>query len=167
MSPEVVREGTCDECGFEWEALGPEELIDALRAGSAELSTALPDEAVTKRPADDVWSPIEYAGHLADVFDWYLERIVRMIEEDRPQLTAVRWSEETPRRRHHERPVEDVLVDADTAMRRLALRLELLDAKQWLDVGIGSDGDERTVLDIARRAVHELRHHVMDIRRQA
>ena len=157
---------TCDECGFEGEDRGPEELIASMRHGPADLVGALPDDGLTTRPKPDVWSPIEYAGHVGDVFDWYLERIVRMIEEERPQLTAVHWADETPRRGHDTRPVEDVLVGADTAMRRFALRLEMLEPEQWIRVGIGSEGDERTVLDIARRAAHELQHHVMDIRRQ-
>ena len=36
---------------------------------------------------------------------------------------------------------------------------------QWDRVAIGSEGDERTVLALARRAAHETRHHAGDVRR--
>jgi hypothetical protein len=41
-----------------------------------------------------------------------------------------------------------------------------LDDAAWGRVGIGSEGDERTVLVLARRAAHEVVHHLMDVERQ-
>jgi hypothetical protein len=49
--------------------------------------------------------------------------------------------------------------------RVLIARVTPLDTDQWARVAIGSDGDERTVLTLARRAAHEAHHHALDIRR--
>ena len=39
------------------------------------------------RPEPTVWSALEYAAHTRDAFTFYAERIERVLNEDRPQLT--------------------------------------------------------------------------------
>ena len=45
---------------------------------------ARPDAAVRPRP--DVWSPLEYACHVRDVFRLYDERLALMLAEDHPRF---------------------------------------------------------------------------------
>lgn len=56
------------------------------------------------------------------------------------------------------------LTAASVSLNRL---LGDLDPAGWARCGVGSDGAERSVLDLARRAAHELVHHEVDIERGA
>ena len=67
--------------------------------------------------------------------------------------------------RYNEQDPEAVATALAGAAGALADRVDGLDADKWTRVGIGSDGDERTVLVLVRRAVHEGQHHLLDIGR--
>jgi hypothetical protein len=48
---------------------------------------------------------------------------------------------------------------------RFAARLRDLTDDAWDRVGIGSEGDIRTLLVLARRGAHEVEHHLVDVKR--
>ena len=112
-----------------------------------------------------MWSGLEYAVHMGVALEWYGERIERALTEDRPRYEAYGFGEACDRDRYNERSPADAAAAVAAAADGLAARLEGLDAGQWERVGIGSDGDERTVLVLARRAVHDGNHHLLDIGR--
>jgi hypothetical protein len=109
---------------------------------------------------------IEYVGHTADGVGWYDERIIAVLEHDRPQFAPFDWDVFTDQRRYDLRPMSDLLDAVEQQCQSLARRLDALDDEGWMRTGIGSDGGDRTVLALARRAVHELHHHLYDVRRQ-
>lgn len=160
----MKRTGSCIECGFDWEGpLG--DLSEQLGRMPHEFEDALAgrDEAeLRKRPEASIWSPLEYAAHTRDVLAWYEERIRRVLTVDRPQLSAVGWSAATKERE----ATSLVLMGLAEATTALCHRFESLSPGEWKRVGIGSEGDERSVLMLARRAVHEAVHHLLDVRRQ-
>jgi hypothetical protein len=164
----VRRTGSCIECGFDWE--GPVgQLAEQLGRIPHEFEEALAgrDEAVIRaRPEPLVWSPLEYAAHTRDVLAWCDERIRRVLTEDRPQLTAVGWSAATEERQYHREATSPVLVGLAEAATALCHLFESLSQGEWKRVGIGSEGDDRSVLMLARRGVHEAVHHLLDVRRQ-
>ena len=69
------------------------------------------------------------------------------------------------RDRYNERDPEETAAAVAAAAGGLAERLAAIDADQWDRVGLGSDGDERTVLVLGRRAAHEAHHHLLDVGR--
>lgn len=162
----------CAECGFDWD-IGTSEVIaeiarfgQAYRAGLTRFLDGEDGEAlVRRRPSPGVWSALEYAAHMRDVVAFYLERIERVVSEDRPTMTAVGFADLAEERRYAEEHVGSVLdalaQGADTA----AARLADLTPEQWARVGIGSEGGERTVLVLARRLAHDGHHHLLDIGR--
>ncbi|MCU1449964.1 MAG: DinB family protein [Acidimicrobiales bacterium] len=158
----------CRECGFDWESTSGA-LIGVLRSARpafAEAVAGRATETARRRPAPGTWSVIEYVGHTADGVGWYDERITTVLEHDRPRLTPFDWDAFTEERRYDLRPMRELLDDVDERCRSLATRLQALDDDQWRRTGIGSDGGDRTVLALARRAVHEVHHHLYDVRRQ-
>jgi hypothetical protein len=158
----------CPECGFDWESTS-EALIGALRSARPAFAEAVADrdmEGLRRRPDPETWSAIEYVGHTADGVDWYDARISSVLERDLPQLTPRDWDSFTEERRYDLRPISELLDAVEAQCEGLATRLDGLDDDGWGRIGIGSDGDDRSVLVLARRAVHEVHHHLHDVRRQ-
>ena len=117
-----------------------------------------------ERPQPDVWSPLEYACHVRDVFRLYDERLGLMLDEDEPHFanwdqdeTAVaeRYDEQDPadRRRRARRP-------RPSRRRRFAA----VDGEQWAPHGRRSDGARFTVDTFARYFIHDPVHHLHDVR---
>jgi hypothetical protein len=148
---EILNEFRCAECGFDNTTMSNADLIAEIAAWSCD------DGAVSDvRPSPEVWSPREYAWHMGDVFDFYGERIERVVSEDRPRLDGRDFSV-APQRRDP----PDVAGVAD--------RLRALTPEQWRRVGIGSssvetgESRERDVRNLASRLAHECVHHAHDM----
>jgi hypothetical protein len=163
---------TCEECGFEYESVGPAELPAAIRAFAkryrAPLTRFLPgedgDAVVRERPEPGTWSPLEYAAHMRDVFDRYEGWIRQILAEDRPVLAGAPPDELAAERRYNE---DDPLAVADVLVanvERLATTVEAVPADGWERTGLRRD-EEWTVLFMSRRVVHEGSHHLLDIGR--
>jgi hypothetical protein len=153
---------TCSECGYDWE-LAPADLVAEL---GAVVVTPVGDISVVRtRPEPGTWSALEYAAHLRDALQFYEDRIRRTLIEDRPHLAAFDFEDACERLEYNAGSPSRTAAELDVRAHALARLLAGLDADQWSRVAIGSDGDERTVLTLARRAAHEVQHHELDITR--
>jgi hypothetical protein len=158
----------CEECGFDYEALDPAAIPAALRSFAkryrAPLSRFLPGEdgeaLVRQRPAEGTWSALEYAAHVRDVFASYDRWIGRCLTEDRPVL-----DDPPPDNGAYNQEQPAAIADAVAAnAERLAATVEVVPDDGWDRAGVRR-GEERSVLLMARRAVHEGSHHLLDIGR--
>ena len=162
----------CDECGFDYEALAPDDVPAALRAFAkryrAPLSRFLPgedgDSLLRQRPAPDTWSALEYAAHVRDVLDSYHRWIGLILDEERPVLEGPGPDDLAVERRYNEDDPAAVAEALAANANRLAATVEAVPADGWERVGLRRD-EERSVLLHARRAVHEGSHHLLDIGR--
>jgi hypothetical protein len=162
----------CEECGFDWEVT-PADAIAGLRAAAERfprplsrfLSNEDPDVILRTRPEPAVWSALEYAAHTRDAFAFYDDRITRVLSEDHPQLVRADFDILCEERHYIDEDPATVAEGLAGVGRALADRLDALDDAQWERVGIGVDGDTRTVLVLARRAAHEAAHHLLDMGR--
>jgi hypothetical protein len=157
----------CGECGFDW-AVERDATISLIASGGTRFTTALEpfdDTEVRTRPAPDVWSPLEYTAHTRKALAFYDERVRLVVTENRPQLEAYDFAAAAERDAYNGEVVAFSLDGLTAAADRLAGRLRDLDDDAWTRTGIGSGGDERTVLRLARSAAHEVQHHLMDIER--
>jgi hypothetical protein len=166
----------CDECGFDARTMTDAELVTTIasfaRRFRAPLTRFLPREdgaaVVRHRPAPEVWSALEYAGHVRDVLAFYRGRVELVLAEERP--TFPRVEQVTPPERiagfHDDDPAEvaEALAAEATA---LAALLDGLTPEQWERVGLSSEGDgaERPIRQLAERATHDPHHHLLDIGR--
>ncbi|HVE93960.1 MAG TPA: DinB family protein [Acidimicrobiales bacterium] len=164
----------CEECRFDPVSLDDEALIEAVAAipkrYTAPLTRFLPadDPAVVlrTRPAAGVWSALEYVVHTRVAVEFYDERIRRVVEEDRPQLTApASWDELCDEGRYNDYDPADALEQLAAAASSAAGRLRALTPEQWHRTGIGIEGDTRTVRLLAERLVHDAHHHLLDVGR--
>lgn len=161
-------------CGFDWEAdggavvAGLRSLPDEVRrAVAAVVASEGGTRRCRRRPAPGVWSVVEYTAHTRDALLWYGDRIDRVLAEDRPVLAPCDWDRACAERGYAEEDPDAAVAGLAAAAVELAGRLDRLDPGSWDRVGVGSTGAARRLLDLARRAGHEGRHHLDDIRRVA
>ena len=162
----------CEECGFDpatvTGAVATEAVAGFGRRYRAPLTRFLPGEdgsaILRARPAPDAWSAIEYAAHVRDVFGLFDRRVSQILTGGRPELEVIDHAAAVNDGRYAELDsviVADALAAAADAF---AERLASVTGDGWSRWGT-REGEPRTVLDIAQRAVHEGNHHLLDIGR--
>jgi hypothetical protein len=164
---------SCSACGFDWEQADTTVLVDQLRKLPGRYRVPLtrflsgedPDQVLRARPATGSWSTLEYAAHTVDALDFYADRINLIVTEDHPQLPARDLGVAKDTRLDEGRQPEEITTSLSRSAERLVARLEALDAAGWERTGIGSGGDEPSVMDLVRRAAHGGQHHLLDIGR--
>jgi hypothetical protein len=161
----------CDECFFDWD-LAIDGVLRTLASFPDGYRTRLdrfrraPDAgAIRRRPSPEVWSALEYAAHVRDVIDFYADRIHRVLTEERPQMPDADFSSMPGRRSYLEEDPAVVVDEIADSLVAVEERLRSLSFDQWARVGIGTDGDERTLLVLARRLAHDGQHHLLDLDR--
>ena len=167
-----MSDSRCEECGFDYEALDPPDIPDSLRAFAkryrAPLSRFLPgedgDSVVRQRPAPEVWSALEYAAHVRDVFANYDRWIGQCLAEQGQVLEGPGPDELAAAGRYNEDDPAAVAEAVGANAERLAATVAAVPADGWDRAGVRR-GEERSVLLMARRAVHEGSHHLLDIGR--
>jgi hypothetical protein len=164
----------CEECGFDY----GQPLDDpgaALRTVAsrfrAPLTRFLPgedgDALIRARPQPDVWSALEYACHVRDVFEIQRERIGRALVEDGYEPPVMRRDERVEELAYN---AQDPLVvlDAITANAdALAADVQALTPEQWqrtMRYRYPAPAT-RDLVWVVRHTVHEGRHHLLDIGR--
>lgn len=174
MDPEITPDGKdwtwvlerpCPECGFEPAALDVHQVPSLVRDNAAAWVDVLARPEAASRPRPDVWSPLEYACHVRDVFALFDVRLHLMLDEDDPQFAnwdqdeaavAERYGEQDPAR------VADELVEAAD---RIAASFARVRDDQWSRRGRRSDGAVFTVESFARYFAHDPVHHRWDVTR--
>lgn len=158
------------ECGFEYRP------GETKRAGSDIVETALQLAAMLADAGTDarerrqpgIWSPLEYACHVRDVLLVQRERVLLARRQERPSFDPMGRDERVDHDGYAEQDPSDVASQLSDAARLLANVLGRLPAADW----------ERTVMynypALAERSLgwvgihtlHEVRHHLEDVRRQ-
>lgn len=158
----------CPQCGehpaaMERASLGGQ-LIES--AGAWRIFLLGADEASLRTsPGPGIFSPIQYGAHVRDIQGVYGDRILLMLEQDRPVFPQFNPEEEEWE--NFNRLEADSLADGIEAQaRRLAEILERLQPQDWgrtMTRDGGRDGVHQfTVAGLASYAVHESHHHLLD-----
>jgi len=161
----------CTEWAFDYDDLPVEEVSAALRSFAPEYRDRLVDTAVTQlraHPFAGVWSALEYACHVRDVFEVQRQRVDQILTEDCPTLTPMGRDERVTRNHYNEQDPPVVAGELIDAANELADAYARLTAEEWERTAIYNypTVQERSLVWIARNATHEACHHLMDIDRQ-
>ena len=135
-----VRVELCDECGFDGRE--PRDLGAALAGAFASLEQLSGHPDAGRRPEADTWSGTEYAEHCVDVADQIVARCNRGAG----------------------RPASAGLVSLTEAAAATAELVNGLSDAQW-DMGTEGWPFEVSVRTATRHLLHDLEHHVWDVRR--
>lgn len=152
----------CDECGFDASAVQPAEVAGLIRTNAAAWRDVLSRPDVAVRPSPDVWSPLEYACHVRDVYALYDVRLHLMLDEDHPEFANWDQDETAVAERYWAQDPATVAGGLEAAAERLAASFDAVRGDQWSRPGRRSDGAEFTVDTFARYLVHDPIHHLHD-----
>lgn len=159
-----VLERRCGECGLDTRRVGPSDVAGMLRSNSAAWVAVLAGgSTVRQRPAPGVWSPLEYACHVRDVFKLYDERLQLMLTEADPLFPDWDQDETAVIERYSEQDPALVATQLATAAGTLAARFDGVHGEQWERRGRRGDGAHFTVATFARYFIHDPLHHFHDV----
>jgi DinB superfamily len=162
----------CDECGFDPEELRPPQMVVAIRSFGRRyrvpLTRGLPgedlDEIVRRSPGPGVWSALEYAAHVGQLFGVFDDRVRLALAGDEPDEPVVDWEARVAAASPglQREAVADDLADAAGG---LAVTLDELTEDEWQLTGLTGLGRPVPVTQLALIAVHEGSHHLLDVGR--
>ena len=159
----VLDEG-CPECGFDTRRVARGDIPDVVTANASAWPDVLarPDVAVRARPG--VWSPLEYACHVRDVFDIFTRRLRLMLAEDDPLFDN--WDQDTTAIEDDYAAQDPTQVAAQLAgaAEGAAAAFAAVPDEAWSRTGRRSDGARFTVESLGRYFVHDPEHHLWDVR---
>lgn len=155
----------CPECRYDASGFGAAEVPGRIRANAHAWPAPLSRDDATTRPDETTWSPLEYGAHVRDVYRLFHTRLRLMLDEVDPQFDN--WDQDATALAErydlqHPATVAGEIVEAGGA---LADEYAALDAAQWERTGRRSDGAVFTVETFAKYLLHDVEHHVWDVRR--
>jgi hypothetical protein len=159
-----VLDRPCPECGYDASAVAAEQVASRLRVNAEQWEPVLHRPDAGQRPRPEVWSAVEYACHVRDVHALYLQRLDRMLTEDDPSYDN--WDQDATavERRYGEQDAEVVATELAAAAAALAGRFDTVSGTTWQRRGRRSDGASFTVDTFSRYLLHDVEHHLWDVR---
>lgn len=124
-------------------------LITAPDHLAAELDE-LSESELIRRPEDGSWNLKELAVHLAQTERVYVERLQRILQEDRPELRPFDQEEAVRSARAEHVDLGDSLAEWKSWREQLVAMLEGVDRDSASRVGLHAERGEITPPDIAR-----------------
>lgn len=161
-------EWVCPECQLDYGTLHPPIAINTIKSIPRRFTEVLAvvddednDAVIRTKPAPDVWSPLEYAAHVADVLDTFAEIIRRMYTEDKPTLGFWDPDEKAKADNYNAKAKDAVLEQMKGGAAALVAEAEKVDANGWSRTAEFPWG-ERDLLVMLQNAAHEGVHHLKD-----
>jgi hypothetical protein len=158
-----VLDRPCPQCGFDTSSFRREQVGSLILANAAAWQRVLRGTEAARRPHDDVWSPLEYACHVRDVFRIYDRRVERMLTEDDPRYENWHQDSAAIDGRYNEQDPVVVAEELVVAAAQLATRFDAVTGEEWSRTGTRSDGAHFTVESLARYMIHDPIHHLFDV----
>jgi len=160
----------CGQCGFVYGSIGAADIPDAMRELSIEYRDALLETDVAGlvrlRPAPDVWSALEYACHVRDVWLVQRERAILALVEDMPSYARMFRDERTYLLGYQREDAAEVAGEVVMAANLMAKLFESLAADQLARPCIYNypEPTQRDVAWLGHHTLHEATHHLDDLR---
>lgn len=154
----------CPDCGYDGSTYLCRDVAAGLRANIGEWRALLESPLACRRPSPDVWSALEYACHVRDVFRLFEVRLHLMLTQHDP--TFLNWDQDKTALddRYEEQDPVMVLEELERAGAKLAARFDAVPDDGWGRTGTRSDGSRFTIDTFARYFLHDPVHHVHDVR---
>ncbi len=159
-----VLQRVCPECGFDVRHFERVEIGSMIRANARTWERFLVEaEDSTRRPTDDVWSPLEYACHVRDVFALYDQRLALILDHDDPVFPNWDQNVTAIEERYSEQDPVQVATELRQRAEELAARFDGVGGETWERRGRRSDGASFTIETFARYLIHDPIHHLHDV----
>ena len=116
------------------------------------------------RPAPTTWSTLEYGAHVRDVMRIFGARLDLLLTQDDPLFEN--WNQDATalEERYDLQDPQVVAVELAEAADSTAALFDSVGDDQWDRSGRRSNGSEFTVLTLGQYFLHDLAHHLVDVR---
>ena len=161
-----VLERRCTECGFDSTTVDARDVAAMVRAQGEAWAGILAERDLAwlrTPPADDRWSPLEYACHVRDVLRLADRRVAIMLTDDDARFAN--WDQDATALddAYDTQDPPAVAAELRAAASDLARRLDGVGEGAWERSGARSDGARFTVASFARYVIHDPLHHLHDV----
>ncbi len=154
----------CEECGLAAGEVDPGAVAERAYVAAEEWVQILQSHpAVEARPGPGVWSPLEYACHVRDVYRVFDDRLGSMLAEDFPRFANWDQDQTAVLERYAEADPEVVAAQLEEAAQTLVGHVEALHLADLERTGSRSDGAEFTVASLLQYFLHDVVHHLWDV----
>lgn len=162
--------GRCEECGFEYCLADAPNTPGSITAGIVQFAAILQDAGadLVNRREPTQWSPLEYGCHLRDMLLVQRERVLAARRRDRPSFDPMGRDERVEQNGYADQEPDDVARQLTMAAHLFTADLERLGPKDW-DRRVLYNYPfhaERSLSWVAVHTLHEVGHHLRDVRRQ-
>jgi hypothetical protein len=156
----------CPDCGFDASARTVDDVPAALRDAASRYAVRLAQPDARTRPSAGVWSPLEYSCHVRDVCDVMRGRLEQILDGRGELVQFANWDQdETAVQKQYwrcdprdgQREVSAACESAATAYARPV-------GEQWAWPALRSNGSRFTARTLALYFVHDIRHHLWDVK---
>lgn len=154
----------CPECELDAAAVDVSTLGPLLRENAERWTARLAGHDVAVRPAWHLWSPLEYACHVRDVHRIFGERLRLMLDEDDPLFANWDQDRAAVEGEYGEQDPAVVAAELAQAAEAVAATYDAVSGDQWQRPGRRSNGSVFTVETIGRYHLHDVVHHLWDVR---
>lgn len=162
-----VLRRACPQCGFDPAAWPRAGLAAAFRANAAGWRAVLtadgPARPLHERPADGVWSPVEYACHVRDVYRLFHGRAAAMLTKEGSTFADWDQNRAAVEGGYGSAEPERVAAELECSAHALAELYDGVDEAGWGRTGRRGDGAPFTVESLGRYALHDVHHHLRDV----
>ncbi|NUO34867.1 MAG: DinB family protein [Dermatophilaceae bacterium] len=155
----------CPDCGFDAEALDVDDAPALLRDAGQRYAAVLGRDDVRTRPAEGVWSPLEYSCHVRDVCDVMRGRLEQILAGGGELVTFADWDQDaTALERQYWRSDPDVVRrEVTDAFEAAATAYARPSGAQWEWPALRSNGSRFTARTLTLYFLHDIRHHLWDV----
>lgn len=157
----------CVECGLDLDGISSAEVIPRVSAGVAAVAEILDagGEELRARPAPEVWSVLEYAAHIRDVALTYRELIIAAMAVDQPVKQKMFRELRVDMGMYAPETADQVRTSLEIASRLFANTFSTLSREQLQRTAVCL-GEVHTMVWVGAHVIHEVEHHLDDIRAQ-
>jgi hypothetical protein len=159
-----VLERPCPGCGLAAGEVVPTDVAARVRADLPRWEDVLRRTEARVRPAAATWSPLEYACHVRDVFETFEHRVQLMLDEHDPLFAN--WDQDATAIEddYASQLPSEVSSQLLVAGQAIAATFDGVPADAWNRTGRRSNGSVFTVGTLAQYFVHDIVHHLHDVR---
>jgi hypothetical protein len=159
-----VLQSPCPECGFDATTASPATAPGIVSGMLPRWRTVLRRPDVAARPDDQTWSALEYACHVRDVFTLFDQRLSLMLTDDEARFDD--WDQDRAAVEKDYATADPAAVGDELAAagERIAASFAGVPKERWDRTGTRSNGSEFTVLTFAQYFLHDVVHHLHDVK---
>ncbi|MDV3221041.1 DinB family protein [Intrasporangium sp.] len=156
----------CPDCGFDPDDVRPEGVTEILLDAKRRYAAVLARPDARTRPSAGVWSPLEYCAHVRDVCDVMRRRLEQILDGGGEQVRFADWDQDATaaEKAYWQSDPAQLRVELEAAFDAAAAAFDRPTRAQLSWPGLRSNGSRFTVESLGRYFVHDVVHHLWDVR---